>query len=204
MRCAGTSPAAENAVTQNSDRTARDRAAAPGPAAAAQPAPPLGRPVTVEVTVACDRWRSLCPQAEASAKAAAQAALAAAMPRPAAPVIVGVVLADDAELRRLNRTYRGKDAATNVLSFALADPAAGPPGIPVLLGDVVLALETIAREAAEQQKPPADHLRHLVVHGVLHLLGFDHESAADAARMEAREVEILQFLGVPDPYRDTM
>jgi probable rRNA maturation factor len=72
----------------------------------------------------------------------------------------------------------------------------------VLLGDVVLAFETVRDEAAEQNKPLGDHLRHLVAHGVLHLLGFDHESEAEAAEMEAREIEILAGLGVPDPYRD--
>jgi probable rRNA maturation factor len=74
----------------------------------------------------------------------------------------------------------------------------------VLLGDVVLAFETVRREAAEQEKPLADHLRHLVVHGVLHLLGFDHEDAAEAMAMEAREIKILAGLGVPDPYRGIM
>ncbi len=92
-----------------------------------------------------------------------------------------------------------------MLSFAIGRPGrAPPPGAPVLLGDVVLAFETVAREAAEQRKPLADHLRHLVVHGVLHLLGFDHESDAEAAIMEARETEILARLGVPAPYADTM
>ena len=87
----------------------------------------------------------------------------------------------------------------------MADPdERPPPGAPVLLGDVVLAFETVAREAAEQRKPLADHLAHLVVHGVLHLLGFDHESDAEAAIMEARETEILARLGVPAPYADTM
>ena len=76
--------------------------------------------------------------------------------------------------------------------------------MPVLLGDVVLAFETVRREATEQHKPLADHLSHLVVHGVLHLLGLDHESAAEAAAMEAREIEILAGLGVPDPYRGIM
>jgi probable rRNA maturation factor len=75
---------------------------------------------------------------------------------------------------------------------------------PALLGDVVLAFETVRREAAEQNKPFANHLRHLVVHGVLHLLGFDHESAAEAAAMEAREIKILAGLGVRDPYRGIM
>jgi probable rRNA maturation factor len=75
---------------------------------------------------------------------------------------------------------------------------------PVLLGDVVLAFETVRREAVEQGKPLADHLRHLVVHGVLHLLGFDHEDAAEAMAMEVQEIKILAGLGVPDPYRGIM
>jgi probable rRNA maturation factor len=119
------------------------------------------------------------------------------------------MLTDDAEQRELNRTYRGIDAATNVLAFALSDFAGGPAsaapaGSPVLLGDVVLAFETVAREAAEQHKTLAGHLSHLVVHGVLHLLGFDHRNDAEAEAMEGLEVEILKILGVPDPYRDTM
>jgi probable rRNA maturation factor len=163
---------------------------------------------SVEVSVHCGDWLAACPDAEALAATAARAALAhaAAAGAPAAGrCIVAVILTDDAEQQRLNRTYRGTDAPTNVLSFALADPAsAAPTGAPVLLGDVVLACATVGREAGEQEKPLADHLRHLVVHGVLHLLGFDHGNAADAAVMEAREVEILKTLGVPDPYRDTM
>ena len=166
----------------------------------------MSRAFTVEVSVDCTAWLTPCPDAEALAEAAARAALArGAGPNFGAPLILGVILTDDAEQQRLNRTYRGKDAATNVLTFSLADPASpGNAGAPVLLGDVVLAFETVEREAAEQAKPLADHLRHLVVHGVLHLLGFDHECAAAAAVMEAREVEILTGLGVPDPYGDTM
>ena len=152
----------------------------------------------VEVSIPCRRWLAICPQAPAVAAAAARAALAGAP----TPAILGLILTDDAEQRRLNRAYRGKDAPTNVLAFAVGAPA--PPGAATLLGDVVLAVETVMREAAEQQKPLADHLRHLIVHGVLHLLGFDHESEAEAAVMEAREREILAALGVPDPYRDTM
>jgi probable rRNA maturation factor len=160
--------------------------------------------VSVEVSVSCEAWLAACPGAEAIAEAAARAALAEA-PESGAPAVVGVILTDDAEQRQLNRTYRGKDRPTNVLSFAMADPAApGPAGSPVLLGDVVLAFETVAREAGEQDKPLADHLRHLVVHGVLHLLGFDHETDTEAATMEARETAILKGLGVPHPYRDTI
>jgi probable rRNA maturation factor len=151
----------------------------------------------VEVTVVFDSWLTACPEAAALAEDAARAALSES------PGAVGVVLTDDAEQRRLNRAWRGKDTPTNVLSFATGDPAA-PADAPRLLGDVVLAFETMAREAAEQGKPLGDHLRHLVVHGVLHLLGCDHETEAEAADMEAREIEILKTLGVPDPYRDIM
>lgn len=162
--------------------------------------------ISVEVSVHCDAWHVACPDAAVLAEVAARTTLSrAAAPLAGAPVILGLILTDDAEQRELNRTYRGTDAPTNVLSFAIADPRGEPPmGAPVLLGDVVLALATIAREAREQQKPLADHLAHLVVHGVLHLLGFDHQTRAAAAAMEAREIEILQVLGVPDPYRDTM
>ena len=166
---------------------------------------PSAQPISIEVSVDCDAWLAACPDAAALGVTAARAALAhTAALKPPVPLILGMILTDDAEQRRLNRTFRGTDAATNVLSFALSDPADLAPGAPVLLGDVVLALETIAREAAEQQKPLADHLRHLAVHGVLHLLGFDHQREVEAAAMEKLEVEILQILGVPDPYRGTM
>jgi len=157
--------------------------------------------LSIDVSVSCDAWLAACPDVEALAEAAARAALALAAPPARSPLVVGVILTDDAEQRQLNRTYRGKDAETNVLSFPMTDPAApAPAGSPILLGDVVLAFETVAREAAEQRKPLANHLCHLVVHGVLHLLGFDHENDADAAVMEKREVEILTGLGVPAPY----
>ena len=160
----------------------------------------------VEVSVACAAWRDACPEAEHLAEQAARTALGAAVPAADRDggLVVAVVLTDDAEQRRLNRAYRGIDAPTNVLSFAIAGSALASPGAPTLLGDVVLAVETVTREAAEQEKTLADHLRHLVVHGVLHLLGFDHQGDAEAAAMEAREIQILASLGVPDPYRDTM
>ncbi len=109
-----------------------------------------------------------------------------------------VVLADDALVRTLNRTYRGKDAATNVLSF----PFAASPGSEETghLGDVILAQETVLKEAAAQGIPAEHHLQHLVVHGLLHLIGFDHETDAEAAAMEQLETRILAELGVPDPY----
>jgi probable rRNA maturation factor len=117
---------------------------------------------------------------------------------------ITVRLVDTDEGRALNRDYRHKDSATNVLSFPNMDDAemAAPEGLPRLLGDVVLARETIAREAEAQGKGLADHTIHLLVHGTLHLLGYDHLEAAAAAEMEALEVEILAGLGIADPYAD--
>ena len=162
--------------------------------------------LSVEVAVACDGWRRACAAAPKLAEVAAVAAFEdaageAELP-PGVRVVVGLTLADDAEQCRLNHTWRGKDTSTNVLAFPVAGPERPPPGAPLLLGDVVLALETVAAEAAAQNKPLADHLRHLVVHGVLHLLGQDHEDPDQAEAMERREAAILARLGVPDPYRD--
>ena len=151
-------------------------------------------------------WSFAPGDAEAVVRGAALAALAAApsATRPSGPATLSVVLADDALLQRLNRDFRGRDRPTNVLSFAnrAASPAT-PPGAPSELGDVVLARETLLREAAEQGKRPADHLAHLVVHGVLHLLGYDHEAEPDALVMEGLEVEVLAGLGIADPYAET-
>jgi probable rRNA maturation factor len=110
-----------------------------------------------------------------------------------------VHLADDAHVRELNARWRGLDKPTNVLSFPAADAA--NLGQARLLGDIVLAFETVAREAEDEGKPLADHYRHLVVHGFLHLIGFDHETDADAEAMEAMETRVLAQLGVADPYR---
>jgi probable rRNA maturation factor len=113
---------------------------------------------------------------------------------------LSLVLTDDAAIRVLNRDHRGKDKPTNVLSFPGfdVDEAPGP-----LLGDIVIAWETVAREATEEGKSVADHFSHLVVHGMLHLFGYDHEAADDAEAMEAEERRVLARLGIADPYRDT-
>jgi probable rRNA maturation factor len=113
---------------------------------------------------------------------------------------VSLVLADDAMVQTLNLQYRGQDKPTNVLSFAALDDADPPDEGPVLLGDVVLAYETTLAEAAAEGKPTAHHLSHLLVHGVLHLLGFDHLDEAEAEEMEGVERSILGGLGIPDPY----
>jgi probable rRNA maturation factor len=157
----------------------------------------------IEVATPCLGWQRDCAGAASLADEAARLTLETCHAPPAA--IVDITLADDNAQRVLNRTYRGRDAPTNVLAFSAIDPAIPQPdGAPLLLGDVVLAFETVRREAADQDKPLADHLRHLIVHGVLHLLGYDHQRPADAVAMEAREIAILAKLGVPDPYRDTM
>lgn len=106
---------------------------------------------------------------------------------------------EEAESRELNRDYRGKDASTNVLSF----PFEAPPGIDLpLLGDLVISPHVVEREALEQGKPLAHHFAHMVIHGTLHLLGYDHIEDDEAERMEALERALLARLSIPDPYRD--
>ena len=121
-------------------------------------------------------------------------ALAAAAAEEKKAGVVSLMLGDDATMTRLNREWRGKDGPTNVLSF----PA--PRVDPAFLGDIALAAETIAAEAEFQGKRFEHHAAHLVVHGFLHLLGYDHENPADAEAMEARERAILVSLGIDDPY----
>ncbi len=112
---------------------------------------------------------------------------------------VSFVLSNDAAVREMNRTWRGQDKPTNVLSFPF-EPPVGMPDAEPYLGDVVLALETVDREAADLGISGAHHLQHLVLHGLLHLLGFDHETAAEAQRMEWLETKLLAGLGIADPY----
>jgi probable rRNA maturation factor len=133
---------------------------------------------------------------DATVELAAQAAFAQAMPSVPAPYEATIVLTDDAEIRDLNRTWRGKDNSTNVLSF----PAGDVPGETGALGDVVIAYETTRAEADETNIALADHVSHLVVHGVLHLLGFDHLNDAEAGQMEDLERHALASLGISDPY----
>src|SRR5262249_33302444 len=111
-----------------------------------------------------------------------------------------VALASDAAVRRLNRDYRDKDAATNVLSFPYRPPPGAAQEDGAYLGDIVLAAETVRREAAERGLEPLHHLQHLVVHGVLHLLDYDHQHDSEAELMERLETEILASIGIADPY----
>jgi probable rRNA maturation factor len=124
-------------------------------------------------------------------------ALAATAAAEGAAGSVSVLLGDDAAVAALNREFRGKDGPTNVLSFP---PALSGAGLGDYLGDIALAAETIVEEAQFQGKRFENHAAHLVVHGFLHLLGYDHENPADAEAMEARERTILASIGIEDPY----
>ena len=161
----------------------------------------------IDIASSCIGWKRACPDAQRFARDAARVALidgiaATGFASPKRAELT-ITLTDDAQQLQLNRRYRGEDVSTNVLAFRAWEPGVHTtPGAPLLLGDVVLALETVAREAKEQAKPFGDHVRHLIVHGVLHLLGYDHRRKADAIKMERLETSILAKLGVPDPYRD--
>jgi probable rRNA maturation factor len=151
----------------------------------------------VEFVETSRRWRGALP-ARALAREAIAATLRVSGRELRRGAEVCVHLAGDADIRALNKQWRGRDAPTNVLSFPVATPE--QLGAAKLLGDIFIAFETISREADEDEKPIADHFRHLVVHGFLHLLGFDHDVEARADAMEALEARILAELGVADPY----
>lgn len=153
----------------------------------------------IDVVTESPGWAVSLPEAGSLAQRAAQAVWQR-LGSDATEAEVSIVLGDDTLVRDLNDRYRNQDRPTNVLSFPADDDGGALPGAPRLLGDVVLALETIAREAREQDKAPADHFQHLCVHGVLHLLGYDHETDSDAAAMETLEIAILASLDVANPY----
>jgi probable rRNA maturation factor len=148
--------------------------------------------MTTRVSIEHEAWTAL-PDAEACTVAAVNAVIEGK------PGTVDILLTSDADIRVLNRNYRKQDKATNVLSFP-ASPMPVPPGEIEHLGDIVLAYETVAREAQEQGKRLAHHVTHLIVHATLHLMGHDHKDKADANAMERREIEILARLGIADPY----
>lgn len=163
----------------------------------------------VETLIEDARWDAfgLAPLAERAGRA-----VLAGLGLPAAGFQISLMGCDDARIAVLNAGFRGKPVPTNVLSWPSAERGAATAGAmpelpdpgtgddPESLGDIAIAWETCAAEAKAQKKPMGDHVTHLVVHGMLHLLGFDHVEDADAAVMEALEVRILASLGVSDPY----
>jgi probable rRNA maturation factor len=152
----------------------------------------------VDVAIESDLWAAE-PAAEEIVRRAIGAAADVVRALPAASGEVSVVLTDDAALRALNRQWRQIDQATNVLSFPATTPRPSN-GMPRLLGDIAVAYETTAREAAAEHKPMLHHLAHLAVHGFLHLVGYDHDSDEAADEMERLEAKILARLDVPNPY----
>ena len=154
--------------------------------------------IEIDVLVADARWSAL-DDPEILARRAVEAAFAVAEEAPSEAEI-SILLTEDAAIRDLNRDWRGKDQPTNVLSFPASAPmsASGPRHF----GDIVLAYDTILREADEEGKALRDHVLHLIVHGTLHLLGHDHEETAEAEVMEALEVQALARLYIGNPYRD--
>ena len=160
--------------------------------------------LSIAISVEDPSWSKLAPDAARLLRRAARDALAEARNDGWKGSHVGheisFVLTDDKRMRTLNRAYRGKDKPTNVLSFAALDADRPKAGMPWLLGDVVLASGVVAREAKAQRKTIEHHLSHLAVHGVLHLLGYDHERQEDAEAMEALEVAALAGMGIGNPY----
>ena len=150
----------------------------------------------IDVIVEAPQWDAARGAEAAVRRALGEAAIATRANF--ADRVLAVLLTDDAAIRRLNAQWRNIDKPTNVLSFPPA-PGAVPDAVKSL-GDIAIAYETAAREAKTDDKPFDHHLAHLAVHGFLHLLGYDHESDADAQTMEQLERVILARLGVPDPY----
>ena len=154
-----------------------------------------------EVLVVAECWRTE-PDVEAVIHRAINAAAEIA-DADVGEAELAIMLTDDSGIRTLNNNWRGIDKPTNVLSFPALQPTAGAPSdAPRMLGDIAIAYETTRKEADDEQKPFDHHLSHLAVHGFLHLIGYDHEKDDDAEAMESLEQEILEHLGIPDPYAD--
>lgn len=151
------------------------------------------QPVILDLQCACETADDLPVAAEFQQWVNA----ALAIYQPQAEITIRLV--DEAESHQLNLTYRGKDYPTNVLSFPFEAPAVIDPPLP-LLGDLVICRQVVEREAREQSKPLTAHWAHMVIHGSLHLLGFDHEDDQQASIMENRETQIMLALGFADPY----
>jgi len=154
----------------------------------------------IDISIVAAGWRRILDDPRRLARRVAAATLAATKVGNTADTELSIVLTDDPAMRRLNRDYRGRDRTTNVLSFPAENNGPGHATGPRLLGDVILALETVEREAEAAGLEPSDHAAHLIVHGILHLLGYDHATDAEAAVMERLESRILSHLNIADPY----
>jgi probable rRNA maturation factor len=167
------------------------------------PSEPEPAAIAIDVIAEFPEWTTALPTVERVCGRAAAAAFGAVHPNTRGAE-ASVILTDNARVRVLNNLYRGRDEPTDVLSFPILDQgaaaASAPPGQPVLLGDIVIAFETAAADAAASDKSLSDHLSHLVVHGMLHLCGYDHLAEAEANEMERLETHVLAGLGVSDPY----
>ncbi|MEA1938673.1 MAG: rRNA maturation RNase YbeY [Pseudomonadota bacterium] len=154
--------------------------------------------IDILITREADGWDDIDPDLNGRIEETVHAALKGANVVIRDPAEISIMLADNACIRDLNKQWRGKNKPTNVLSFPVDDDPDEilPANTPRLLGDMALALETLQTEAREMNISVLDHLRHLIVHGVLHLLGFDHETDDMAERMEALEVEILNTMNI--------
>lgn len=161
----------------------------------------MGQSLQFDLSVEAGAWPAE-PELEALA-ARAGAAAARNVAQLALGGEVSLLFTNDAAMRKLNASWRGKDKATNVLSFPVVSGPPTPPGLPVHLGDIVFAHETVVREATEAGLTLADHMTHLLVHGLLHLVGHDHVDDSEAAAMEGLETAILAGLGIADPYAGT-
>lgn len=158
-------------------------------------------PPETDVLVTADCWNAAADAETIIMRAIAAAAAGA--PVDTAGTELAVMLTDDDGIRTLNRNWRGFDKPTNVLSFPALQPEGEvPEGMLRMLGDIAIAYQTTQREAENENKPFANHLSHLAVHGFLHLVGYDHENDTDAEEMEGLERTILAGLGIPDPYAD--
>jgi probable rRNA maturation factor len=155
-------------------------------------------PIAIDIKVEAGGWPRK-PALRSLVRKAVEAALREVGAEAGAGTEISVVFTDDAHIRTLNAGWRGKDKPTNVLSFP-AFPTKPGEKIPPMLGDIVLAAETVAREAGLEGKPLDHHISHLVIHGLLHLMGHDHEDDREAERMETLERAALARLAIPDPY----
>ena len=149
--------------------------------------------MNLDISIDDREWR-VVPNLRKLARTAVLAVL------PDDDVAIGLLFTSDARIAEINGQWRGKPSATNVLSFPASVTTPVPVGEPRPLGDIALAYGVVSREALAQKKPLGHHITHLIVHGVLHLLGYDHENDDEAGAMEAREIMILAELGMENPY----